>query len=255
MLTESVDPAASRARAPRHPHDDAPDTADLFARLAPLEPGPERDLLCEQAVESWLPMAHRIARRFRDRGERLEDLEQIAALGLLKAVNRYDPGIGAFESYAVPTITGELRRHFRDHLWDLHVPRRVQELRNTVRIARRDLVQRPGAHEPDTEAIAAHTGLTNAEVHDGLTALDCYQARSLDAEMVSADGAGFTIADTLGETEPSYDLVTDREAAKDGLRHLPERERTILYLRFFQGMTQLRIARLLGISQMHVSRL
>lgn len=99
-------------------------------RTAHLAAGPERDLLCEEVVEAWLPMAHRIATRFRNKGESLDDLKQIAAMGLLKAVQRFDPERGAFEAYAVPTITGELRRRFRDHLWDVHVPRSVQELRN-----------------------------------------------------------------------------------------------------------------------------
>ncbi|MFE1953158.1 SigB/SigF/SigG family RNA polymerase sigma factor [Streptomyces sp. NPDC059524] len=254
MLTERIDRARSRGRTRRR-HDDAPDTSALFARMAGLEPGAERDLLCEEAVTAWLPMAHRIARRFRDKGESLEDLQQIAALGLLKAVNRYDPALGAFESYAVPTITGELRRHFRDHLWDLHVPRRVQDLRNAVRAARRALTQQPGGQQPSVAEIAAEAGLTEDEVREGLSAMDSYQARSLDAEMSFSDGGGCTIADTLGEPEPAYDRVAEREAAKEGLSRLPERERTILYLRFFRDMTQIRIADLLGISQMHVSRL
>ncbi|MZD07131.1 SigB/SigF/SigG family RNA polymerase sigma factor [Streptomyces sp. SID5785] len=256
MLTgnaHSIGRAAPPARA-RHQHD-APDTAALFARMVRLDPGTERDRLCAQIVTAWLPMAHRIARRFRDKGESTEDLEQIAALGLLKAVRRYDPRLGAFESYAVPTITGELRRHFRDHLWDLHVPRRVQELRTTVRTARRALMERPGGGEPGVAELAAHTGLTEAEVRDGLSALDSYRARSLDAELAHADRDGGTIADTLGVPDPSFDLVTDLEAVRAGLRHLPERERVILYLRFFEGMTQVRIAGLLGLSQMHVSRL
>ncbi|MCG7209649.1 sigma-70 family RNA polymerase sigma factor, partial [Streptomyces arenae] len=144
----------------RRTHDDAPDTAALFARLAALEDGPERDALRDELVAAWLPMAHRIAGRFRDRGEAVEDLRQVAALGLVKAVDRYDPSRGAFESYAVPTITGEVKRHFRDRMWALRVPRRVQELRNRVRVARRVLTENPGAPEPSVADLAAHTGLT-----------------------------------------------------------------------------------------------
>ncbi|MWA08318.1 SigB/SigF/SigG family RNA polymerase sigma factor [Streptomyces sp. BA2] len=254
MLTDSISNTPQHARS-RRDHDDSPDTRAAFAHLARLDAGPERDLLCEQVVEAWLPMAHRIASRFRDKGESMEDLKQVAAIGLLKAVNRYDPGRGAFESYAVPTITGELRRHFRDHTWDLHVPRSVQELRNKVRAARRELMQQPGSPEPTLVDLAAKTGLSESQVRDGLTAIDSYQALSLDAEFSPTDGDGFNMADTLGTPEPSYDLVADREAAKPGLRHLPERERTILYLRFFEHMTQSRIGEELGISQMHVSRL
>ncbi|POX46102.1 B/F/G family RNA polymerase sigma-70 factor [Streptomyces sp. Ru71] len=242
------------ATSPGRSHDDAPDTAEAFTRLNALEDGPEREALRDELVTAWLPMAHRIAGRFRDRGESLEDLRQVAALGLVKAIDRYDPSRGAFESYAVPTITGEVKRHFRDRMWALRVPRRVQELRNKVRLARRDLTQSPGSPEPSVAAIAEHTGLTEEEVAAGLEALDSFSTLSLDAE-VSADDDGYSLADTLGAPDGSYDIVIDRESAKEGLRHLPERERAILYMRFFEDMTQSRIADRLGISQMHVSRL
>ncbi|WJV50532.1 SigB/SigF/SigG family RNA polymerase sigma factor [Streptomyces flavofungini] len=241
--------------ATRRTHDEAPDTQQTFARLARTSPGPEHDLLSTELVEAWLPMAHRIAGRFRNKGENQEDLRQVAAVGLVKAVDRYEPVRGPFEPYAVPTITGELRRHFRDHSWDLHVPRRVQDLRNKVRSTRRELMDRPGrTTEPSIEEIAAGAGLTLADVRTGLEALESYSALSLDAEVGASDD-GFSLSDTLGSHEPGYDLALDREAAKDGLRHLPERERTILYLRFFEDMTQSRIAERMGISQMHVSRL
>ncbi|MFE2061223.1 SigB/SigF/SigG family RNA polymerase sigma factor [Streptomyces sp. NPDC059467] len=257
-----TDLSTSRPRTPDHTtpaasrrsHDDAPDTAALFARLAALDDGPERHALRDELVAAWLPMAHRIAGRFRDRGECVEDLRQVAALGLVKAVDRYDPARGAFESYAVPTITGEVKRHFRDRMWALRVPRRVQELRNRVRVARRDLTQIPGAPEPGVADLAARTGLTEEEVTAGLEALESFSTLSLDAEL-SAGEDGYSLADTLGESDTSYDVVIDREAAREGLRRLPERERAILYMRFFEDMTQSRIADRLGISQMHVSRL
>ena len=235
-------------------HDDAPDTAHLFARLATLADGPERDSVRDELVKAWLPMAHRIAGRFRERGESLEDLRQVAALGLVKAIDRFDPERGAFESYAVPTVTGEIKRHFRDRMWALRVPRRVQELRNKVRVARRDLVQTPGTPEPTPAELAAHTGLTEDEVKAGLEALESFSTLSLDAEL-SGDEDGYSLADTLGTADSSYDVVIDRESAKEGLRRLPERERAILYMRYFEDMTQSRIAEQLGISQMHVSRL
>ncbi|MFE1953157.1 SigB/SigF/SigG family RNA polymerase sigma factor [Streptomyces sp. NPDC059524] len=237
-------------------HDDAPDTEQAFLRLADSPRGPEHDVLSEELVEAWLPMAHRLARRFRNKGESVEDLQQVAAVGLVKAVDRYDPGQGPFEPFAVPTITGELRRHFRDHTWDVRVPRRVQDLRNRVRFARRDLMNRAGHpdKEPGAEEIARETGLTPDEVREGLEALNSYRSLSLEAEMGPSDD-GYSLADSLGAPDPGFDLVADREAAKDGLRLLPERERTILYLRFFEDMTQARIGEELGISQMHVSRL
>ncbi|MGW2346445.1 SigB/SigF/SigG family RNA polymerase sigma factor [Streptomyces sp. NPDC001661] len=244
--------------ATRHVHDDAPDTEQDFLRLANTPEGWERDLLIEQLVEAWLPMARRLAGRYRNKGENPDDLTQVAALGLVKAVERYEPGRGAFEAYAVPTITGELRRHFRDHTWDVRVPRRVQDLRNKVRAARRDLRDEPAhRHEPDLEDIAARAGLTLDEVRDGMEALESYSSLSLDAELGSPEdgGGGISLAETLGQEEPEYDLVTDREAAKEGLRALPERERSILYMRFFEDMTQSHIAEEIGVSQMHVSRL
>ncbi|MEV7689902.1 SigB/SigF/SigG family RNA polymerase sigma factor [Streptomyces bungoensis] len=246
--------ATAPAASVRRTHDDAPDTAALFARMAELEDSPERDAVRDELVTAWLPMAHRIAGRFRDRGEAVEDLRQVAALGLVKAIDRFDPSRGAFESYAVPTITGEVKRHFRDRMWALRVPRRVQELRNRVRVARRDLTQNPGSPEPSVADIAAHTGLTEEEVAAGMEALESFSTLSLDAELSSGDD-GYSLADTLGATDTSYDVVVDREAAKEGLRRLPERERAILYMRFFEDMTQSRIADKLGISQMHVSRL
>ncbi|MBQ1091253.1 RNA polymerase sigma factor SigF [Streptomyces sp. B93] len=242
-------------RTKRHPHDDAPDTAESFRRLAQLPPGPERDALRGEVVEAWLPMAARIAGRFRSRGESYDDLRQVAALGLVKAVDRYDPGRGnAFESYAVPTVTGEIKRHFRDHMWTLHVPRRVQELRNRVRHAIQELTQTVPGRGPTVAEIAAHTDLGEEDVRAGLEALESFGALSLDAELPGGED-GYSLGDVLGAPDPALDTVVDREAAKPGLAALPEREREILYMRFFGDMTQRRIAERLGISQMHVSRL
>lgn len=237
-----------------HPHDDAPDTARAFVRLAELPEGPERRALRDELVELWLPMAERIAVRFRGRGETLEDLYQVAALGLVKAVDHYDPDRGrAFEAYAVPTVTGEIKRHFRDHMWTLHVPRRVQELRNRVRSALKELDQTTPGRPPTVAEVAALAQLTEEEVRAGMEALECYSALSLDAEVPGGDG--YALGDTLGALDPGYDLIVDRAAAEPCLQGLPERDRLILYLRFFCGMTQSRIAEQLGISQMHVSRL
>ncbi len=254
MSTSRAAAATRTTTAPGRTPDAAPDTARRFARLAALPDGPERDALRDELVTAWLPMAHRIAGRFRDRGEAVEDLRQVAALGLVKAVDRYEPERGAFESYAVPTITGEIKRHFRDRMWALRVPRRVQELRNKVRVARRELTENPGTREPSVADIAAHTGLTEDEVSAGLEALESYSTLSLDAELRTGDD-GYSLADTLGGPDTSFDVVVDRESARQGLRRLPERERAILYMRFFEDMTQSRIADQLGISQMHVSRL
>ncbi|MCM2390639.1 SigB/SigF/SigG family RNA polymerase sigma factor [Streptomyces albipurpureus] len=237
------------------PHDDTPDTDAAFARLVDLPDGPEREALRQSLVSAWLPVSERLASRFRNRGETWEDLCQVAALGLVKAVDRYDPRREcAFISFAVPTITGEVKRHFRDHMWSLHVPRRVQDQRNRVRAAQRELLQVFPGRAPTEAQIGERAGLTVAEVRAGLEAIGCFNALSLDAQPQGGDH-GFTLADAMGGPDPALDAVIDREAVKPRLRQLPERERRILYMRFFRDMTQSRIAEDLGISQMHVSRL
>lgn len=229
----------------------------LFARLSDLESGAERDRVRDELVVLWLPMAHRLASKFRDRGESLRDLQQVAAVGLVKAVDGFDPARGIlFEGYAIPTITGEIKRHFRDRMWAVRVPRRVQELRNKVRLARRELLQRPGSAEPTPVDIAAHTDLTVEEVKDGIEALDSYASLSLDAQLAPGDDSdSLSLINTLSTTEGAFDAVIDREAVKGALSRLPERERHILYLRFFEDQSQSSIGEQLGISQMHVSRL
>ncbi|MFG3280510.1 SigB/SigF/SigG family RNA polymerase sigma factor [Streptomyces sp. NPDC048111] len=238
-------------------HDDAPDTEADFVRLNSLEHGPEYDALRDALVSQWLPMAARLAGKYRNRGAEIEDLHQVAAMGLIKAVDRYEAARGAFEAYAIPTINGEIKRHFRDSLWAVHVPRRVQELRNRVRIARSELqTGRPG--EPTIAELAAQCGLEEDQVRDGLEAIESFRSLSLEAESgggANGEGEGASLADSLGATEPGFDHVIDREAVKPALRALPERESQILYMRFFQEMTQHQIADELGLSQMHISRL
>ncbi|HWM39159.1 MAG TPA: SigB/SigF/SigG family RNA polymerase sigma factor [Streptomyces sp.] len=245
----------TRTKRVRHPHDDAPDTAEDFRRIVSLPEGPEKEKLRQDVVRAWMPMAERLAQRFRNRGEALEDLQQVASLGLVKAVTRYDPDRGsAFESFAVPTIVGEVKRHFRDHMWGVHVPRRVQELRNRVRISHRELSLSLGGHSPSVAQVAEHARMSEEDVLVGMEALESYSTLSLDAELPGSDD-GYSLSDTLGRSEPGFDHIVYRESVKPRLRRLPDRERHILYLRFFCDMTQNKIAEQLGISQMHVSRI
>ncbi|MCX4977973.1 SigB/SigF/SigG family RNA polymerase sigma factor [Streptomyces sp. NBC_00620] len=248
-----------RTQSPRstrpHDYDDAPDTAAAFSRIAALPDGQERSALRQEVVCAWMPMAARLARRFHHRGETFEDLNQVAQLGLVKAVSRFDPGLGtAFPSFAIPTILGEVKRHFRDDLWGVHVPRRVQELRGRVRAAGHELSSSPGGREPSVPEIAAYTGLTEAEVRLGQGALESFTALSVDTVPGTLENHR-PLTDTLGAMEPGFDRVLDREVLRPLLRALPERERQILYMRFFGEMTQARIGLQLGISQMYVSRL
>ncbi|MGW7587580.1 sigma-70 family RNA polymerase sigma factor [Streptomyces rubiginosohelvolus] len=229
-----------------------PETQEAFRRLIELPEGAERVQVRQEIINAWLPMAHRLASRYRDRGETLEDLRQIAAVGLVSAVDRFDPDRSrSFAPFAVPTITGEIRRHFRDRMWSVHVPRRVQNLRNVVRVAIAEL-----AAEGDPASLARlaeHTGLTEDEVRQGSEALHGFNALSLDAE--TSAGTGGALGEVLGASDGAFDLVLDRVAAKPGLLGLAEPEKRALYLRFFKGMTQSAIAAELGVSQMHVSRL
>jgi RNA polymerase sigma-B factor len=246
--------APTRSPHTADPYADDPDTDATFRRIAALPDGPERTALRHEAVCAWAPLADRLARRFRHRGESFEDLKQVAQLGLIKAVTRFDPGLGtAFPPYAIPTIRGEVKRHFRDNLWAVHVPRRVQELRHQVRSAGNERASLHG-RVASVHELVTHTGLTQEEVRLGAGALESFTSLSLDA-VLGQTGYSPPLTETLGDTEPGFDLIVDREALRPLLRELPERERQILYLRFFCEMTQSAIAGQLGISQMHVSRL
>ncbi|WP_306663036.1 SigB/SigF/SigG family RNA polymerase sigma factor [Streptomyces alkaliphilus] len=248
---------SGRRRGRRHPHHDAPDTREEFERIAVLPPCPERQRLCRQIVCAWKPMADRIALTYRSRGEDLEDLRQVAALGLVKAVERYDPSRGnAFESFAVPTIVGEVKRHFRDCMWRVHVPRHTQELRNRVRAASRQLDCGLDEYGPPIDRIAEYTGLSEQEVRLGMEAMRSFSTLSLDAAATgNGEEEGPSLLGALGEPDPGFDHVVDKEAVRRAVAGLSERERTILHLRFFGDMSQSRIGEQLGISQMHVSRL
>ena len=237
----------------RRRHGDAPDTDGDFRRMRRLPPGAERDLLRQQVIFAWLPVAERLALRFRNKGESTDDLTQVAALALVKAVDRYDPGLGhAFASFAIPTIVGELKRHFRDHLWTLHVPRRVQEVRARTRAARDALEQELIGRSPTVKDISERTGLSEADVLLGLEASASCDPLSLDAPSHSSEDR--MLSDTLGADDRAIELVINRESLRPLLAELPERERQILYLRFFAELTQSQIGEILGVSQMHVSR-
>ncbi|MFX4292342.1 SigB/SigF/SigG family RNA polymerase sigma factor [Streptomyces bohaiensis] len=254
-MNDTARPGRAVPRRGRHPHDDAPDTAREQALLTTLPEGPARQVLTSRIVRAWLPMARRLARRYQGRGEDAEDLEQVAALGLTKAVLRFRPERNtAFESYAVPMIVGEIKRHFRDCTWDVHVPRKVQELRRTVREAVKDLDTGDHGGVPGVAALSARTGLSPQEVRLGLSALECYSVLSLDSDPTGPQG-GHTLLATLGTADPGYQQVVRREAVRPGLDRLAERQRYILYLRFWCDMTQRSIADRMEISQMHVSRL
>ena len=209
-----------------------------------------RDALIERA----LPLAHQVARRYQRSSEPLEDIVQVARLGLVKAVERFDPDRGvAFSTYAVPTMLGEIKRYFRDTGWAVHMPRSLQERVFTVERAEKTLHGRLG-RAPSVEELAEHAQLTVEEVLEAMEAATAYDARSLDAPAPSDDEAP-SYGDTLGREDPHFELVEDRGAVRSALRILPLRERRILHMRFVEDMTQAEIARHVGVSQMQVSRL
>jgi RNA polymerase sigma-B factor len=216
---------------------------------------PEYDALREHVISEYMSYARFVARRFRQRGEPPQDLEQVAYLGLVKAVDNFDPDYGTtFLTYATPIIAGEIKRHFRDTTWDLHVPRRMQELSATVRAAQEELTQRMGT-SPSAEDVASYLDLPLDEVVDAYEAVAAYHTASLDVPVALPDGDGATLGDLLGDEDPGIDLVVDREALKPLLERLTGREKRILLMRFFRNMSQSEIGAELGVSQMQVSRL
>jgi RNA polymerase sigma-B factor len=227
----------------------------LLTLLADLPPGtPDHARLRERLIESYLPLAEYLAGRFRDRGEPLDDLVQVANLALIKSVDGYDVSRGsAFSSYAIPMILGELKRHFRDKGWDVRVPRRVQELRLEVTRATGYLAQRLG-RSPTVADLATHLGVREENVVECLDSGNAYRALSLQVT-VAGDESHSELADLMGDIDHQLEWVEDREALRPLIAKLPRREQRIIALRFFGNMTQSQIATELGISQMHVSRL
>jgi RNA polymerase sigma-B factor len=234
------------------------DVTDMFRHLATLDAQSIQYRRQREAIiERCLPLANHIARRFRDRGEPLEDLVQVARVGLLNAVSRFDADNGAeFLAFAVPTMMGEIRRHFRDHGWSVRVPRRLKELNLQLKKSREALSQQLGRAPTATE-IANHLGIDREEVVQAQIASSAYTTLSSDAPVGASDDDddGRSITRTFGDIDTNLEKVLDIETVRPLLAALPEREQTVLRLRFFENMTQTQIAGRLGISQMHVSRL
>ena len=221
-------------------------------RLA--EDDPRRERIRADLVEIHMPVAKSIARRYANRGEPLEDLEQAAFLGLVKAINRYDPELGDhFLAYAAPMMSGEVKRHFRDRTWGVHMPRRLQELSLALTPAVQEFVHQYG-RSPTTRELAERMKLSEEETVEVIAAWDSYRPVSLDAPTGDDDDTQ-SLGDSVGAVDPTFDSLVDGYALRPLLDELPDRERKILLLRFFGNKTQSQIGEELGISQMHVSRL
>ncbi|MDN5859127.1 MAG: SigB/SigF/SigG family RNA polymerase sigma factor [Pseudonocardia sp.] len=223
-----------------------------YSSLADDDPG--REQLRDRLVTGFLPVAEHIALRFANRGEPIEDLVQVATVGLINAIDRFSPERGTdFFSFAVPTISGEVRRHFRDLGWSMRVPRRLKDLHVSINAAVSPLSQNLG-RAPKPSEIAQHLGVPIADVLEGLEASEAYRSSSLD-EMLSSDHGSATVGELVGEADAELNRVEYRQTLRPLLADLAERERTIVMLRFFGNLTQTQIATEVGISQMHVSRL
>lgn len=256
--TEKADAAEEADEAPEAPVVPAPNDRSgaraLFVELRELPEGSlEKAELRNRLVRMHLPLVEHLARRFRNRGEPLDDLTQVATIGLIKSVDRFDPERGVeFSTYATPTVVGEIKRHFRDKGWAVRVPRRLQELRLSLTTATAELSQQHG-RSPTVHELAERLGISEEEVLEGLESANAYSTLSLDVP--DTDDESPAVADTLGAEDEALEGVEYRESLKPLLEDLPPREKRILLLRFFGNMTQSQIAQEVGISQMHVSRL
>lgn len=208
----------------------------------------------DELTARYLPRTRAVARRLRSRGEPLDDLEQVASVGLVKAIDRFDPRQGAaFWTFALPTVAGEVKRYYRDACWTVHVPRSVQE---RVLLVQSELTRLGGAigRSPTAREIATSLDLPHEEVVEALEAGSAFDPRSLDAQLAGGEDAG-TYADVVGADDEGLEAAEERAVVGPALRALAPRERLILHLRFVEDLTQTEIAERIGISQMHVSRL
>ena len=225
---------------------------ELFARWQRDKDPRARECL----VEQYLPLARKLAARYRGRaGEPFDDLLQVASLGLLKALDRFDPDRGAaFSSFAVPTILGELRRYFRDTGWSAHVPRSAQELALRVQESEQVVSSRLG-RSPTAVELAQYMEVTVEQVIDGLEAAAAHHAGSLQQPHDTLDGESRSLSDALGEEDPRFELIDASLTITSAVSQLSEREQRVLQLRFYGELTQSEIGKRIGVSQMQVSRI
>ena len=229
--------------------------AELLTMIHTLPRGSgARDSACEILVTRYQPLVRSCVLRYRGSTESHEELMQVGYVGLLKAINNFDPAVGtSLASYAQPCVSGEIKRHFRDKRWQVHVKRSLQELRLEIRNASADLTSTLGRAPSDPE-IATHLGVTEDSVREARQAELAFHAASLDSPLSSEEGTG-SLGDLLGAEDPGLELVVDMQAVWTHWAGLPDREQQLLLMRFYGNMTQSEIGARLGISQMHVSRL
>lgn len=256
-MTDVATPIRPTHTGSTHSNDSYDDVVEMFVVLHRL-PAESHEFhrQRERIVARCLALADHVASHFARRGENLEDLTQVARLGLMNAVNRFDPSKGpSFIGFAVPTMMGEVRRYFRDYSWGMRVPRRLRELHVQISRTTGDLAQQLG-RAPTAGELAQVLEVPREEIIECLVAGDAYRLESLDAPM-SADSSGKprVVADAVGDVDPQIEHITNREAVRVLVSALPQREREVLHMRFFEAMTQSQIAERIGVSQMQVSRI
>ncbi len=254
MRTAATASAADSASA-RYVDLDACDDAELLGLVRRLPRGAGlRDAACEVLVTRYQPLVRSCVSRYKNSAEPQEELMQVGYVGLLKAINNFDPLVGnSLAGYAQPCVSGEIKRHFRDKRWQVRVKRSLQELRLELRKATSELTNHLG-RTPTEDELALHLDVTGADVREAKQADMAFQGASLDSPLAAEEGAA-TLGDLLGEEDPQLDQVVDMQAVWAHFDDLPEREQQMLLMRFYGNMTQAEIGERLGISQMHVSRL
>ncbi len=231
------------------------ETMRVLRRMSKLPPGdPERERLRAEVIEDHMPFARHIAQRYGGRGAAAEDFVQVAYVGLVKAVDNFDPEHGTgFPGYATPMIIGEIKRYFRDATWDVHVPRRMQELSGALRKAT-DILTSELGREPTLAELATHLDADPEEVVEAMDAANVYTTASLD-HPVGPEEQTASLADFLGQEDTRFEAVINRQVLTEQVASLGDRDKRILLMRYFRGMTQAEIGAELGVSQMQVSRL
>ena len=239
---------ASQERLPRE------ELRELHRRYRVSADPAERDQIRDQLVRSYHDFVYFLARKFANRGEPIDDIVQVGYLGLIKAIERFDPDLGyEFTTFATLTVAGEIKRYFRDKGTAIRFPRRLQELRQSV-VRINELMKNELGREPSVAEIGERLGVPGDDVVEAIEMGPAYAPVSLDAG-VGEGGDGKGVADTIGSKDPELDRVEMRDVLNRAMEHLSPRERSIMAMRFYEEMSQSEIARRLGISQMHVSRL
>jgi len=230
--------------------------AELLALVRSRPPhDPDREAACEALVERYANIVHSCASRYRDSPESPEDLAQVGYVGLMKAINNFDPAVGdSLAAYAQPCVSGEIKRYFRDKRWHIRVQRQSQELRLRINAATAELTQQL-AHAPSAAELADYLGVTAAEITEAQLASQVLQVASLDSPLPGDGDDGSSLADFVGTDDPLLEHTLDIDAVWQHCAELPDREQRMLMMRFYGNMTQAQIGEELGMSQMHVSRL